>query len=52
MGWTPYFLKRIKETGAKKEFSHIASLFLGVLGFIVDNDIHLDTRDNAVENRL
>ena len=35
MGWTPYFLKRIKEAGAKKEFSHIASLFLGVLGFIV-----------------
>ena len=35
MGWTPYFLKRIKETGAKQEFSHIASLFLGVLGFIV-----------------
>ena len=35
MGWTPYFLKRIKEEGAKKEFSHIASLFLGLLGFIV-----------------
>ena len=35
MGWTPYFLKRIKEEGAKKEFSHIASLFLGFLGFIV-----------------
>ena len=35
MGWTPYFLKRIKEKGAKKEFSYIASLFLGLLGFIV-----------------
>ena len=35
MGWTPYFLKRMKEQGAKKEFSHIASLFLGVLGFVV-----------------
>ena len=35
MGWTPYFLKRIKERGAKQEFSHIASLFLGLLGFIV-----------------
>ena len=35
MGWTPYFLKRINEAGAKKEFSHIASLFLGVLGFII-----------------
>ena len=35
MGWTPYFLKRIKKEGAKKEFSYIASLFLGLLGFIV-----------------
>tara|TARA_B100002051_G_scaffold271781_1_gene307175 strand:+ start:1022 stop:2440 length:1419 start_codon:yes stop_codon:yes gene_type:complete len=35
MGWTPYFLKRMKEQGAKKEFSHIASIFLGVLGFVV-----------------
>ena len=35
MGWTPYFLKRIKKEGAKKEFSNIASLFLGLLGFIV-----------------
>jgi len=35
MGWTPYFLKRIKQEGAKKEFSYIASLFLGLLGFIV-----------------
>ena len=35
MSWTPYFLKRIKEEGAKKEFSYIASLFLGLLGFTV-----------------
>ena len=35
MGWTPYFLKRIKDEGAKKEFSYVASLFLGLLGFIV-----------------
>ena len=35
MGWTPYFLRRIKEEGAKKEFSYIASLFLGLLGFII-----------------
>ena len=25
MGWTPYFLKRIKEENAKIEFSYIAS---------------------------
>ena len=35
MGWTPYFLKRIKEENAKIEFSYIASLFLGLLGFVV-----------------
>ncbi len=35
MGWTPYFLKRIKEEGSKKEFSYIASIFIGLLGFIV-----------------
>ena len=35
MSWTPYFLKRIKKEGAKKEFSYIASIFLGLLGFIV-----------------
>jgi O-antigen/teichoic acid export membrane protein len=35
MGWTPYFLKRIKEKGAEIEFSYIASLFLGLLGFVV-----------------
>ncbi len=35
MGWTPYFLKRVKEKGAKLDFSSIASLFLGFLGFVV-----------------
>ena len=35
MGWTPYFLKRIQEGEAKKEFSFVASIFLGFLGFIV-----------------
>ena len=35
MGWTPYFLKRIKEEGGKREFSYIASIFLGLLGFAV-----------------
>ncbi|MDG1848496.1 MAG: oligosaccharide flippase family protein [Candidatus Marinimicrobia bacterium] len=35
MGWTPYFLKRVKEKDAKLDFSSIASLFLGFLGFVV-----------------
>jgi O-antigen/teichoic acid export membrane protein len=35
MGWTPYFLKRGKESGARLEFAHVATIFLGVLGFIV-----------------
>ena len=35
MGWTPYFLKRIKRDNAKVEFSYIASLFIGLLGFVV-----------------
>ena len=35
MGWTPYFLKRINEKNAKVEFSYIASLFIGLLGFVV-----------------
>lgn len=35
MGWTPYFLKRIKEKDAKVDFSSISSLFLGLLGFVV-----------------
>ena len=34
MGWTPYFLKRGKEEGAKIEFAKIATLFLGVMGYI------------------
>ncbi|MEE3152521.1 MAG: oligosaccharide flippase family protein [Candidatus Neomarinimicrobiota bacterium] len=35
MGWTPYFLKRIKEKDAEIEFSYVTSLFLGTLGFVV-----------------
>tara|TARA_Y100000768_G_C23915369_1_gene652096 strand:- start:57 stop:1292 length:1236 start_codon:yes stop_codon:yes gene_type:complete len=35
MGWTPFFLKRINEKNAKVEFSYIASLFIGLLGFVV-----------------
>ncbi|MEC7855473.1 MAG: oligosaccharide flippase family protein [Candidatus Neomarinimicrobiota bacterium] len=35
MGWTPYFLKRIKEKDAEIEFSYVTSLFLGALGFVV-----------------
>ncbi len=35
MGWTPFFLKRINENNAKVEFSYIASLFIGFLGFVV-----------------
>jgi O-antigen/teichoic acid export membrane protein len=33
MGWTPYFLKRGQSVGAKREFSNIATLFIGGLGF-------------------
>ena len=35
MGWTPYFLKRGKEAGARKEFAQITSIFLGLLGFVI-----------------
>ena len=35
MGWTPYFLKRINSENAKIEFSYVASLFIGFLGFVV-----------------
>ena len=35
MGWTPYFLKRIKEGDSKKDFSIITTLFLGLLGLVV-----------------
>ena len=34
MGWTPYFLKRGQSVGAKREFSNIATFFIGGLGFI------------------
>tara|TARA_B100001564_G_scaffold359442_1_gene381264 strand:+ start:3892 stop:5313 length:1422 start_codon:yes stop_codon:yes gene_type:complete len=35
MGWTPYFLKRIKEEGSKADFSIITTLFLGLIGFVI-----------------
>ena len=35
MGWTPYFLKRIKEGESKKDFAIIATIFLGLVGFVV-----------------
>ncbi len=35
MGWTPYFLRRIKENGSKKDFSIITTLFLGLIGFVI-----------------
>jgi O-antigen/teichoic acid export membrane protein len=35
MGWTPYFLKRGKEDGAREDFSQAATLFLGLLGFVI-----------------
>ena len=35
MGWTPYFLKRIKDKNYESEFSQITSLFLGFLGLVV-----------------
>tara|TARA_B100000003_G_C10871478_1_gene347292 strand:+ start:20 stop:964 length:945 start_codon:yes stop_codon:yes gene_type:complete len=35
MGWTPYFLRRMKESGSKKEFSIITTMFLGLLGFVI-----------------
>ena len=34
MGWTPYFLKRGQEKGAKIEFAKIATLFSGIMGYI------------------
>ena len=33
MGWTPYFLKRGQSAGAEKDFSNIATFFIGGLGF-------------------
>ncbi len=35
MGWTPYFLRRLKENGSKEDFSIIATLFLGLMGFVI-----------------
>ena len=34
MGWTPYFLKKGQEKGAKIEFAKIATLFCGIMGYI------------------
>lgn len=35
MGWTPYFLKRVKEKDARSDFSKIATIFLGILGYLL-----------------
>ena len=35
MGWTPYFLRQIKEDRSKKDFSIITTLFLGLIGFVI-----------------
>ena len=35
MGWTPYFLKRVKDNRAKKDFSIITTLFLGLVGLVI-----------------
>ena len=35
MGWAPYFLKRGKEVGARKDFAQAATIFLGLLGFVI-----------------
>tara|TARA_Y100000590_G_scaffold49399_1_gene52267 strand:- start:3751 stop:5169 length:1419 start_codon:yes stop_codon:yes gene_type:complete len=35
MGWTPYFLKRGKKSGARKDFAQAATIFLGLLGFVI-----------------
>tara|TARA_B100000214_G_scaffold317996_1_gene252088 strand:+ start:1877 stop:3295 length:1419 start_codon:yes stop_codon:yes gene_type:complete len=34
MGWTPYFLERGRQKGAKVEFSQITTIFLGIMGYI------------------
>ena len=34
MGWTPYFLKRGKEIGAKFEFAKITTFFLGLMSYV------------------
>ena len=35
MGWTPYFLKRGKKSDARKDFAQAATIFLGLLGFVI-----------------
>jgi len=34
MGWTPYFLKRGRQKGARIEFSKITTFFLGIMGYV------------------
>ena len=34
MGWTPYFLKQGQDENARIQFSKIATLFLGFMGFV------------------
>ena len=34
MGWTPYFLKRGQEEGARIEFAKVATLFTGIMGYL------------------
>ena len=34
MGWTPYFLKQGEDEDARIQFSKIATLFLGLMGFV------------------
>lgn len=35
MGWTPYFLKRGQQKHARNDFSISATIFLGLLGFVM-----------------
>lgn len=35
MGWTPYFLRRGKDSDAPAEFSRITTYFLGICGFVM-----------------
>ena len=34
MGWTPYFLRRGKEVGARSEFSKVTTFFLGFMSYV------------------
>ena len=55
MGWTPYFLKRGKQNGARIEFSKITTLFLGIMGYVtvlvsiwIDNIMRLPIGDRTL----